>query len=263
MPATEIELPGGNVNTSVVRVGDTVRRHTTPASPAVHQLLHHLEQKGFPGSPRFLGLDEHGREVLSFIEGQSGIPSGIWQQDEPLVAAARLLRAYHDATLDFEVQDSYSWAYRDPDPGRHEVICHSDFAPYNFIYDSGIPIAVIDFDLVGPGPRLKDIAYCAYWMVPMSFNSQDQLSFTEADIQNGGRRCRLFCQAYGIQPGPAFFDMIAEVLAFMGDEASMRQMIGPKSTAKLKEDGHLSHWQRESRSYQVNRTRLEANLLNA
>jgi hypothetical protein len=34
--------------------------------------------------------------VLSFIEGHTGIPPGIWEQDEPLAAPAWLLRAYHD-----------------------------------------------------------------------------------------------------------------------------------------------------------------------
>jgi hypothetical protein len=167
-------------------------------------------------------------------------------------------------TLDFGVLDSHPWAYCDPDPRRHEVICHNDFAPYNFIYDSGIPIAIIDFDLVGPGPRLNDIAYCANWMVPTSFNSQDQVSYTETDLQNGSCRCRLlFCQIYGVQPDQTFFDMIADVLAFMGSEAKTVQMTGQAAVLKLKEAGHLTHWQTESSSFQDNRARLEANLLTA
>jgi hypothetical protein len=56
-----VELPGGNINSQVVRIGNTVRRSTTPTSPTVHQLLLHLEKKGFAGSPRFLGLDEQKR----------------------------------------------------------------------------------------------------------------------------------------------------------------------------------------------------------
>jgi hypothetical protein len=39
----------------------------------VHQLLLHLEKKGFAGSPRFLGLDEQGREILTFLEGETSI----------------------------------------------------------------------------------------------------------------------------------------------------------------------------------------------
>jgi aminoglycoside phosphotransferase (APT) family kinase protein len=74
------------------------------------------------------------------------------------------------------------WLNEYPDPERHEVICHNDFAPYNFVYSAGIPYAVIDFDLAGPGPRLKDLAYALYWMVPLSFNSGDQVDFAEADV---------------------------------------------------------------------------------
>jgi len=69
---TEQPLAGGNTNSGVVRVGATVRRGQTAASPAVHQLLRHLEAKGFDGSPRFLGIDAEGREILSFIAGTTG-----------------------------------------------------------------------------------------------------------------------------------------------------------------------------------------------
>jgi hypothetical protein len=57
--------------------------------------------------------------------------------------------------------------------------------------------------------------------------------------------------------------MISEVLDFMGSEVKMSQMIGQAAALKLKEDGHLAHWQRESRSFQDKRARLEANLLHA
>ncbi|MBK8050530.1 MAG: hypothetical protein IPK16_27550 [Anaerolineales bacterium] len=88
MPETEHLLSGGNVNIGVVRIGATVRRGQTAASPAVHQLLRHLEARGFDGCPRFLGTDEQGREVLSYIEGSTDIPLAIWRADGPLLAAA-------------------------------------------------------------------------------------------------------------------------------------------------------------------------------
>ena len=261
MSEKEEILSGGNVNSSVVRVGMTVRRRTTPASLAVHRLLLHLEGKRFSGSPRFLGLDEQGREILSFLEGETGILPSIWQSDEPLIAAATLLKEYHDATLDFVPPDSAQWAYSHPDPDQHEVICHNDFAPYNFVYAAGLPYAVIDFDLAGPGPRLRDVAYAAYWMVPLSFNSADQKNFTRTDAKNGSPRLRLFCKAYGIPVEQSLFDRIAEVLAFMGDERQMRQIVGEAAAARLKEDGHLAHWQREASSFEHHRSWLEDNLL--
>lgn len=261
MPENEILMLGGNVNAGVVRVGDTVRRTTTPASPTIHRLLLHLEAKGFAGSPRFLGVDPQGREKLSFLEGETGIPSAIWQSEEPLIAVAALLRRYHDATLDFDHSDGDVWAKRPVSDGRSEVICHNDFAPYNFIYAAGLPWGVIDFDLAGPGPRLRDVAYAAYWMVPLSFHSADQQPFAEADLRNGSYRCRLFCDTYGIAVTGEFFDMIANVLAFMGDEEVMRQLLGGAAAAKLKAEGHLAHWQGEALAFADYRPQIEDNLL--
>ncbi len=261
MAEQEVELPGGNINERVIRVGDTVRRGMTAASPSVHRLLRHLESKGFTGSPRFLGTDEHGREVLTYLEGETGILPAIWQNDPPLLAAARLLRAYHDAVADFVQADLQPWAFHYPDPMRREIICHNDFAPYNFIYQRGLPYAVIDFDLAGPGPRLRDIAYAVYWMVPLSFNSDDQRFFAEADVASGSRRVGLFCAAYGTPIEPALFEMIAEVLAFLGNEEAMRQIVGDAKAMHLRRGGHLAHWQREAAAFQMHRAQIEANLL--
>lgn len=256
----EVALTGGNINASVLRVGNTVRRATTAASPAVHRLLEHLAQKAFVGSPRFLGIDAQGREILTYLEGESGILASIWPHDEPLLAAAHLLRAYHDAVADFVPHEAQPWAFRYPDPARCEIICHNDFAPYNFIYRHGLPYAIIDFDLAGPGPRLRDVAYAAYWMVPLSFHSDDQRSFAEADVTNGSRRLRLFCDTYGTPVEPALFEMIAEVLAFMGNEEAMRQIVGDLKTEQLHREGHLAHWQCEADAFGARRAQIETNL---
>jgi len=245
------------VNAGVVRVGDTVRRDTSAVSPTIHALLLHLEQQGFSASPRLLGIDEQGREILSFFDGETGIPNYIWQEDEPLVAAAKMLRAYHDATLDFVAPASAQWGFSYPDRQRHEVICHNDFAPYNFVYKDQLPYALIDFDLAGPGPRLRDIAYAAYWMTPLSFHSDDMKGFAEADVKAQSRRLYLFCATYGVPVDRALFDMIAEQLSFMGSERAMQQVLGAEGAAKLKREGHLDHWQREAEAFQTHRLRLE------
>lgn len=70
MPEAE-ELSGGNT-TVVVRIGDTVRRPVGPWTPAVHDVLNHLAAVGFPGSPRVLGVDDAGREILAFVPGEVG-----------------------------------------------------------------------------------------------------------------------------------------------------------------------------------------------
>ncbi len=264
MQEPEIPLSGGNVNAAVVRAGNTVRRGQTAHSATIHQLLLHLEHKGFAGSPRFLGTDEEGREILSFIEGSTGIPPAIWQGDGPLAAAAVLLRRYHEAVLDFQPPSGASWAFTYPDPRRHEVICHNDFAPYNFVYGpddgSAIPVAVLDFDLAGPGPRLRDVAYAAYWLAPLSFSGGEQREYGLADLAGGSRRLKLFCAVYGVAIDHALLSMVAEVLADMGDEQRTRRVVGEAAAAKLKAEGHLAYWQREAAAFHEYWPQIKENL---
>src|SRR5262245_65325758 len=82
----------------VVRVGDTVRRPMGANAEYVHALLVHLEQSGFEGAPRYLGVDRKGREILSFIEGFSPPHNGFELSEEAVRAGARLVRDVHDLT---------------------------------------------------------------------------------------------------------------------------------------------------------------------
>ncbi|MFE4713622.1 hypothetical protein ACFRAM_22425 [Paenibacillus sp. NPDC056722] len=87
-------LSGGNVN-HIVRKGDTVRRPIGYWSSSVHELLKHLERQGFEGAPRFLGIDDSGREILTFVSGdinQPELETYTWWTDETLVGLAQLLR---------------------------------------------------------------------------------------------------------------------------------------------------------------------------
>ena len=115
-----------------MHVGNTVRRPTGPHSPFVHRLLHHLEAVGFEAAPRLLGVDEQGREVLSFIDGW--VPPNLDHFPDEILAAARLLRGLHDATAGSELA------------GGHEVVCHNDPSPCNYVFVDGRPVALIDFD---------------------------------------------------------------------------------------------------------------------
>ena len=99
-PAVEIPLLGGTANRGRVhRVRDTVRRPLRPTSAATHALLRHLEEVGFDGAPRVLGIDEAGREVLSYVPGEAvTAPAPGWGlTDAALDSVGRLLRRFHDA----------------------------------------------------------------------------------------------------------------------------------------------------------------------
>jgi len=62
---------GGRQTVGITRIGDTVRRPRHARSDLVHAVLRHLEAAGFDGAPRLLGIDEHGREVLTYIDGKT------------------------------------------------------------------------------------------------------------------------------------------------------------------------------------------------
>lgn len=261
IPTQETPLGGGNVNAGVVRVGDTVRRATRPESAGAHRLLHHLEAKAFAGAPRFLGFDGQGREVLSFVEGDAGVSSPIWLSEDAVIAAAVLLRAYHDATTEFDFGADDRWAFQYPDRRRWEVACHNDFAPYNLIFSKGIPVGIIDFDLAGPGPRLRDLAYLAYWTVPLSFHSEELKAAALADLAQESRRLKGLCAAYGLVLDETLLAMVAEVLGHMGDETAMLAVIVAPATERLKRDGHLDHWRRERDAFERHRALLSRNIV--
>lgn len=66
----EKRLSGGNVSI-VHRKGNYVYRSQKVGSERIHCYLKHLEAKQLSGVPRFVGIDETRREVLTYIEGET------------------------------------------------------------------------------------------------------------------------------------------------------------------------------------------------
>ncbi|KZE89871.1 aminoglycoside phosphotransferase family protein [Microbacterium sp. TNHR37B] len=161
----EHALTGGN-STAVVRVGETVRREAGPWTPAVHTLLRTLRAVGIDAVPEPIGFDDRGREVLSFLPGEVGaypLPGWLWDP-RILDDAGALLRRVHEASVPLVGQD-LSWRSR-AEPA--EVICHNDAAPYNMTFSGGRLTGLFDFDMAGPGPRLRDLSYLAYRLAPLA-----------------------------------------------------------------------------------------------
>ncbi len=247
----EEKLTGGNVS-NVYRAGDTVRRDIKPGSEKIHKLLNHLEKKGFSYAPRFLGIDERGREVLSYIEGEAGhypLKKYMWS-DEALIEIAKMLRQYHDSVQDFAMDES--WEPIDNTPQPFEVLCHNDFAIYNIIFRDERPVGIIDYDVAGPGPRIWDIAYALYTCAPLS-----RLYLSEAGevvdydpLQHADRmkrRVALFIESYGLETADHVADMVLLRL-----EALCRTMIrksseGDAAFQKMIDEGHLEHYRRDIR----------------
>jgi aminoglycoside phosphotransferase (APT) family kinase protein len=224
----EIVLKGGNENV-VVQVGDTVRRPVHPWTPAVHALLRQLEEAGFEEAPRVLGFDAQGREILTMIEGEVGnYPTTPEMQSErSLIAAAHMLRRYHNAATIQPGWGDLPWRYRNPDPARWEVICHSDVAPYNIVYRGGGPVGLIDFDVAGPGPRLWDVAYAAFRLVPLSGDDSCR-SFGFADPPDRVARLGVFLDAYGLDDRSGVLEMAITRIEGLRDDIVGRAAAGDR-----------------------------------
>ena len=196
---SEQELEGGNTG-GAVRIGDTVRRATGPWTPSVHSLLRHLDRVGFEQAPKPLGIDEHGREVLSFLPGNtvgSHRPWPAWvHSDEALVQVAHWLKDYHAAVADFVPAGDAVWreggSWR---PGL--VIGQNDAAPYNAAWDGqGQLVGFFDWDFAAPVSREWDLAFTAFAWVPLhARHVVEAEGFT--DFGDRSRRLRLFLTEYG------------------------------------------------------------------
>ena len=188
-------LQGGREN-KIGRVDNAVHRPAGPWTRSVHALLRHVRAVGFTAVPEPLGFDDAGKEIVTFLEGEvSNYPlSAAAASEEALVSAARLLRAYHEATSSFLAQNPESHTWLLPSRTPVEVVCHGDFAPYDVVLNGRQAVGIIDFDTAHPGPRIWDIAYALYRWAPFT-NQQnpDRLG----DLATQISRARLFCDAYG------------------------------------------------------------------
>jgi hypothetical protein len=254
-------LPGGNVS-PVYRVGDTVRRATGPWTPAVHALLRHLERAGFDGAPRVLGIDDDGREILTYIDGfvpyAPDVPETIWT-DGALAASAAMLRAYHDAVRSFEPPPDARWRVCPGAPDRGEIICHNDFAPWNTVYRDGLPAGVIDWDFAAPAPALWDVAYAAWRFVPLYYDGVPGLG-RGADVPEYARRLALFCDEYGLWERD---ELIPEIIArqqVMYDTVRVWGEAGVAGFAEMWATGHAVAPLRDKAFVEANATALASRL---
>lgn len=208
----ETPLRGGRVTVGVVRVGETVRRPPGRNAELVRALLGRLEQLGLDLAPRYHGPDDAGRETFSYLAGNVPGELDAHFGDETLVAAAELIRRFHDATADW------------PLTAGREVVCHGDLSPCNTVFRAGVPVALIDFDSAAPGSRVDDLGYALFlWL---------NLGTDGPAAREQARRIRVFCGAYGIEADRALIDAISAAVA--------------ANVERLRDDGRLSEldwWQ--------------------
>jgi hypothetical protein len=190
------------ITPGIVRIGDTVRRPLRPFSLTVQAYLAHLRDAGFTGSPLPFGVDEQGREVLSFVWGDAArcLPWAEIAGDDVLAALARLIRALHEASAGWVPPPGAVWGGTPANPGRPvtaptELVSHRDYALGNVIFRDGRPAALIDFDLAKPTTRVYDIANALWYWAPLRDPRDRPPEWADADIPH---RVAVFADAYGM-----------------------------------------------------------------
>jgi hypothetical protein len=170
---TDYQILQDEPHRRVIRIGDTVRRPVHPWSAAIHELLLYLESAGFPYSPRFLGIDDEGREVLSYLPGESGADA--WSKvvaDEGLVAMAR------------------------------------DFGPWNLVWQGTRPVGVLDWDYAWPARPIHDVAYAVEYTAPFRDDQVCVECLRYPVPPDRRRRLERFAEAYGLSTTEGLVDEV-------------------------------------------------------
>lgn len=255
----EIEQPlaGGNVNAGVVRIGDTVRRPAGPHTPAVHALLDHLHEVGFRYAPRPSGIDEQGREVLTYLPGVSVHPhrTELLDADRSLIEIGRLIREFHDASAGFVPPVDAQWQVLIPDVGA-DLIVHHDLAPWNIVAGPAGGWGLIDWDVAAPGTRLWDLAYAAHGFVPLTADP------TEAR-PDPARRLRVLVDAYGLDEDDRrrLVELLAARTRSMYDLLAHGAATATEPWATLWREGHGQTWAGNTEYIDANTATWRAALL--
>jgi len=238
-------LHGGNTSV-VVRVGDTVRRHTGRWTPAVHALLGHLTSVGFADAPTVLGIDGQGREILPFVVGEVGsfdpghLPEW-FRTIDACMAIGDWLRRFHDAQRGFTPDPALPWRMV---PGRPltagEVVVHHDSAPYNTIRRIDGGLTVIDWDFSAPGDPIEDLAFTCWSWAPL-WNDRASVGreFGDSSVEASAARLGAVVEAYGPSPEDRsrFLPAIQEIMQAHSDGLERLATQGDLAFVKLFESG--------------------------
>ena len=207
-----------------------------------------------PGQP--LGIDERGREVLSFVPGTVPWPDrfDLLEPRQRLAQAAKLIREFHDAVTGFVPPAAARWQVLIPAEEECEIIAHHDLAPWNLVV--GPRWAFIDWDLAAPGTRLWDVAYAVHGFVPLSANPRWQ-------HRDAGSRVRVFADVYRLDESQRceLVRMLARRTRAMHEFLARQAKARVQPWAGMWDTGHGDAWQADADYIEAHQTAWAAALL--
>lgn len=237
----EVHLPGGNVG-GATRVGRTVRRPTGLWTPAVHELLDYLRANGMRGIPDVLGIDDQGRESLSYVEGRGVIVDKEIVLDSVLEEAVVWLREFHDLVEGHRPSGARIWRGGESSLGDGEIICHNDPGAYNWIIQSGHFVAMVDWDVAGPGKPIDDLAFLAWTAIPL---------YREIPLEDVVRRLDILVDAYGEWGPMTILNAVVARMTAAGDRIAAGQERGDEGMLNLAKVGEPQRTRDRVSAFQV------------
>jgi Ser/Thr protein kinase RdoA (MazF antagonist) len=231
----EEALAGGNAGGTVVRIGDTVRKPWTAATPSVVSFVEHLRGAGVD-APAPLGRDEQGRQVQEFVPGRLAMGADPLSLSE-LRRVGAMVRSIHDASAGFVPPLGAVWDTAIPAP-EADLVCHNDLAPWNLIV--GERWVFIDWDASGPSTRLWDLAYAA-----QAFTLNDPGRAAEESAEALAAFVDGYCADEELRD-----DLPTEMgrrTQAMYDLLHSSSLAGREPWASMFETGHGAHWQAVTR----------------
>ncbi|MFT3944719.1 MAG: phosphotransferase [Ancrocorticia sp.] len=237
----EQELSGGNASGHVVRIGGTVRKPWTAATPSVFAYMEALRLVGVE-LPAPMGRDEQGRQVTEFVEGElamGGEPLTLVE----LAEVGALVRQIHDASAGFSPARDAVWETAIEAPGD-ELICHNDLAPWNL--RRGERWVFIDWDAAAPSTRLWDLAYAV-----QAFTLTDPQQTPKVAAEALSSFVSGYCAdaQLRVELPEALVDRAWAMFSML--ERSYREGCEPWATMFV--EGHGDHWQTVAQYVERNR----------
>lgn len=249
------QLLDTNPNRPIERIGNTVHRPTHHWTPAVHDLLNYLQSVGFKYSPKVLGFDDAGREILSYIDGQSGGDG--WANvitDDGLRKFAKLLRTYHDAIAGYTPSANAEWACVTGAPKNGQIMCHGDFGPWNIVWKDSEPVGIVDWDLVVPAEPRFDMLYALEYSAPFRDDETTIKWHHFPEVPNRKQRIEVFAEAYGLTD---LGDVVTDVAAMQRKVAGFERQLaerGLQPQAEWVANGDLEVVEQRAKWTEANRS---------
>ncbi len=229
-PAYEMSLVGGR--STVTRRGDTVFRQPAPWSATTIALLRHLEREGFEHAPRVIGegFDDHGREMLTYVEGESIHPYP-WD-DDALPVLGKMLKKLHIASASFVPLADAQWRpWFGRELGQPSVIGHCDTGAWNIIAREGLPVAFIDWEEAGPVDPIIELAQ-ACWLNGLLFDDDLAETLGLGSVEARGRQIKILLDGYGLAVSrrAGFVGLIRDFAILSAANEAIEAKVTPETT---------------------------------